>query len=106
MNSSEIRKNLDRIQQREQELTAEINLDKQELDSLKKQRLIMERSLRQATKLEEDFARRMKILENDLNQAISGTGGKGYRQCRRSLIPSAFLNGGNRHQRTHASREP
>ncbi|MBQ1292909.1 MAG: hypothetical protein IIY21_02640 [Clostridiales bacterium] len=76
MNSSEIRKNLDRIQQREQELTAEINLDKQELDSLKKQRLIMERSLRQATKLEEDFARRMKILENDLNQAISGVGEK------------------------------
>ena len=76
MNSSEIRKNLDRIQQREQELTAEINLDKQELDSLKKQRLIMERSLRQATKLEEDFARRMKILENDLNQAISGAGEK------------------------------
>ena len=76
MNSGEIRKNLDRIQQREQELTAEINLDKQELDSLKKQRLIMERSLRQATKLEEDFARRMKILENDLNQAISGAGEK------------------------------
>ena len=76
MNSSEIRKNLDRIQQREQELTAEINLDKQELVSLKKQRLIMERSLRQATKLEEDFARRMKILENDLNQAISGAGEK------------------------------
>ena len=76
MNSSEIRKNLERIQQREQELTAEINLDKQELDSLKKQRLIMERSLRQATKLEEDFARRMKILENDLNQAISGAGEK------------------------------
>ena len=76
MNSSEIRKNLDRIQQREQELTAEINLDKQELDSLKKQRLIMERSLRQATKLEEYFARRMKILENDLNQAISGAGEK------------------------------
>ena len=76
MNSSEIRKNLDRIQQREQELTAEINLDKQELDSLKKQRLILERSLRQATKLEEDFARRMKILENDLNQAISGAGEK------------------------------
>ena len=76
MNSSEIRKNLDRIQQREQELTAEINLDKQELDSLKKQRLIMERSLRQATKLEEDFVRRMKILENDLNQAISGAGEK------------------------------
>ena len=76
MNSSEIRKNLERIQQREQELTAEINLDKQELDSLKKQRLILERSLRQATKLEEDFARRMKILENDLNQAISGAGEK------------------------------
>ena len=76
MNSSEIRKNLDRIQQREQELTAEINLDKQEQVSLKKQRLIMERSLRQATKLEEDFARRMKILENDLNQAISGVGEK------------------------------
>ena len=57
-------------------MTAEINLDKQELDSLKKQRLIMERSLRQATKLEEDFARRMKILENDLNQAISGAGEK------------------------------
>ena len=76
MNSSEIRKNLERIQQREQELTAEINLDKQELDSLKKQRLILERSLRQATKLEEDFARRMKILENDLNQAISGVGEK------------------------------
>lgn len=76
MNSGEIRKNLERIQQREQELTAEINLDKQELDSLKKQRLIMERSLRQATKLEEDFARRMKILENDLNQAISGAGEK------------------------------
>jgi len=76
MNSSEIRKNLDRIQQREQELTAEINLDKQEQVSLKKQRLIMERSLRQATKLEEDFARRMKILENDLNQAISGAGEK------------------------------
>lgn len=76
MNSGEIRKNLERIQQREQELTAEINLDKQELDSLKKQRLIMERSLRQATKLEEDFARRMKILENDLNQAISGMGEK------------------------------
>ena len=76
MNSREIRKNLERIQQREQELTAEINLDKQELDSLKKQRLIMERSLRQATKLEEDFARRMKILENDLNQAISGAGEK------------------------------
>ena len=76
MNSNEIRKNLDRIQQREQELTAEINLDKQELDSLKKQRLIMERSLRQAKKLEEDFARRMKILENDLNQAISGAGEK------------------------------
>ena len=76
MDSSEIRKNLERIQQREQELTAEINLDKQELDSLKKQRLILERSLRQATKLEEDFARRMKILENDLNQAISGAGEK------------------------------
>ena len=76
MDSSEIRKNLERIQQREQELTAEINLDKQELDSLKKQRLIMERSLRQATKLEEDFARRMKILENDLNQAIRGAGEK------------------------------
>lgn len=76
MNSSEIRKNLERIHQREQELTAEINLDKQELDSLKKQQLIMERSLRQATKLEEDFARRMKILENDLNQAISGAGEK------------------------------
>ena len=76
MDSSEIRKNLERIQQREQELTAEINLDKQELDSLKKQRLIMERSLRQATKLEEDFVRRMKILENDLNQAISGAGEK------------------------------
>ena len=76
MKSNEIRKNLERIQQREQELTAEINLDKQELDSLKKQRLIMERSLRQTTKLEEDFARRMKILENDLNQAISGTGEK------------------------------
>ena len=76
MNSSEIRKNLERIQQREQELTAEIKLDKQELDSLKKKRLILERSLRQATKLEEDFARRMKILENDLNQAISGAGEK------------------------------
>ena len=76
MNSGEIRKNLERIQQREQELTAEINLDKQELDSLKKQRLIMERSLRQAVKMEEDFARRMKILENDLNQAISGAGEK------------------------------
>ena len=76
MDSSEIRKNLERIQQREQELTAEINLDKQELDSLKKQRSILERSLRQATKLEEDFARRMKILENDLNQAISGAGEK------------------------------
>ena len=76
MNSSEIRKNLDRIRQREQELTAEIDLDRQELDSLKKQRLIMERSLRQAIKLEEDFARRMKILENDLNQAISGAGEK------------------------------
>ena len=76
MNSSEIRKNLDRIRQREQELTAEIDLDRQELDSLKKQRLIMERSLRQAVKLEEDFARRMKILENDLNQAISGAGEK------------------------------
>ena len=76
MKSNEIKKNLDRIQQREQELTAEINLDKQELDSLKKQRLIMERSLRQATKLEEDFAKRMKILEDDLNQAISGMGEK------------------------------
>lgn len=76
MKSNEIKKNLDRIQQREQELIAEINLDKQELDSLKKQRLIMERSLRQATKLEEDFAKRMKILEDDLNQAISGMGEK------------------------------
>ena len=76
MNSSEIRKNLERIQQREQELTAEINLDKQELDSLKKQRLIMERSLRQAVKLEEDFERRMSALENELNRAISGTGEK------------------------------
>ena len=76
MNSSEIRKNLDRIRQREQELTAEIDLDRQELDSLKKQRLIMERSLRQAVKLEEDFERRMSALENELNRAISGTGEK------------------------------
>lgn len=76
MNSSEIRKNLDRIRQREQELTAEIDLDRQELDSLKKQRLIMERSLRQAVKLEEDFERRMNALENELNRAISGTGEK------------------------------
>lgn len=76
MNSSEIRKNLDRIRQREQELTAEIDLDRQELDSLKKQRLIMERSLRQAVKLEEDFQRRMSALENELNRAISGTGEK------------------------------
>ena len=76
MNSSEIRKNLDRIRQRKQELTAEIDLDRQELDSLKKQRLIMERSLRQAVKLEEDFERRMSALENELNRAISGTGEK------------------------------
>lgn len=76
MNSSEIRKNLDRIRQREQKLTAEIDLDRQELDSLKKQRLIMERSLRQAVKLEEDFERRMSALENELNRAISGTGEK------------------------------
>ena len=76
MNSSEIRKNLDRIRQREQELTAEIDLNRQELDSLKKQRLIMERSLRQAVKLEEDFERRMSALENELNRAISGTGEK------------------------------
>ena len=76
MNSSEIRKNLDRIRQREQELTAEIDLDRQELDSLKKQRLIIERSLRQAVKLEEDFERRMSALENELNRAISGTGEK------------------------------
>ena len=76
MNSSEIRKNLDRIRQREQELTVEIDLDRQELDSLKKQRLIMERSLRQAVKLEEDFERRMSALENELNRAISGTGEK------------------------------
>ena len=76
MNSSEIRKNLDRIRQREQELTAEIDLDRQELDSLKKQRLIMERSLRQSVKLEEDFERRMSALENELNRAISGTGEK------------------------------
>ena len=76
MNSSEIRKNLDRIRQREQELTAEIDIDRQELDSLKKQRLIMERSLRQAVKLEEDFERRMSALENELNRAISGTGEK------------------------------
>ena len=76
MNSSEIRKNLDRIRQREQELTAEIDLDRQELDSLKKQRLIMERSLRQAVKLEEDFERSMSALENALNRAISGTGEK------------------------------
>ncbi len=76
MNSSEIRKNLDKIRQREQELTAEIDLDRQELDSLKKQRLIMERSLRQAVKLEEDFERRMSALENELNRAISGTGEK------------------------------
>ncbi len=76
MNSNEIRKNLDRIRQREQELTAEIDLDRQELDSLKKQRLIMERSLRQAVKLEEDFERRMSALENELNRAISGTGEK------------------------------
>ena len=76
MNSSEIRKNLDRIRQSEQELTAEIDLDRQELDSLKKQRLIMERSLRQAVKLEEDFERRMSALENELNRAISGTGEK------------------------------
>ena len=76
MNSSEIRKNLDRIRQREQELTAEIDLDRQELDSLKKQRLIMERSLRQAVKLEEDFERRMSALENELNRAINGTGEK------------------------------
>ena len=76
MNSSEIRKNLDRIRQREQELTAEIDPDRQELDSLKKQRLIMERSLRQAVKLEEDFERRMSALENELNRAISGTGEK------------------------------
>lgn len=76
MNSNEIRKNLDRIRQREQELTAEIDLDRQELDSLKKQRLIMERSLRQAVKLEEDFERRMSALENELNLAINGTGEK------------------------------
>ena len=76
MNSSEIRKSLDRLLQREQELIAEIDLDKQELDSIKKQRLVMERSLRQATKLEEDFARRMNALENTLNQAINGTGEK------------------------------
>ena len=76
MNSSEIRKNLDRIRQRKQELTAEIDLDRQELDSLKKQRLIMERSLRQAVKLEEDFERRMSALENELNRAINGTGEK------------------------------
>ena len=76
MNSSEIRKNQDKIRQREQELTAEIDLDRQELDSLKKQRLIMERSLRQAVKLEEDFERRMSALENELNRAISGTGEK------------------------------
>ena len=76
MNSSEIRKNLDKIRQREQELTVEIDLDRQELDSLKKQRLIMERSLRQAVKLEEDFERRMSALENELNRAISGTGEK------------------------------
>ena len=76
MNSNEIRKNLDKIRQREQELTAEIDLDRQELDSLKKQRLIMERSLRQAVKLEEDFERRMSALENELNRAISGTGEK------------------------------
>lgn len=76
MNSNEIRKNLDRIRQREQELTAEIDLDRQELDSLKKQRLIMERSLRQAVKLEEDFERRMSALENELNRAINGTGEK------------------------------
>lgn len=76
MNSSEIRKSLDRLLQREQELIAEIDLDKQELDSIKKQRLVMERSLRQATKLEEDFARRMNALENMLNQAINDVGEK------------------------------
>lgn len=76
MNSSEIRKSLDRLLQREQELIAEIDLDKQELDSIKKQRLVMERSLRQATKLEEEFARRMNALENMLNQAINEAGKK------------------------------
>ena len=76
MNSSEIRKDLEKITQRERELTAEINLDKQELDSLKKQRLLLEKSLRQVTKLEEDFRRKMNALENELNQAISGMGEK------------------------------
>ena len=76
MNSSEIKKNLEKITQREQELTAEIDLDKQELDSLKKQQLLLEKSLRQVTKLEEDFKRKMNALENELNQAISGMGEK------------------------------
>ena len=76
MNSSEIRKNLEKITQREQELTAEIDLDKQELDSLKKRRLLLEKSLRQVTKLEEDFKRKMNALEIELNQAIGGMGEK------------------------------
>ncbi len=76
MNSDEIRKNLDKIIQKQNDLLLEIRMDKEELDSLKNQKIVLERSLRQAVKLEEDFARRMKALETELNQAIYGAGEK------------------------------
>ena len=76
MNSDEIRKNLDKIIQKRNDLLLEIRMDKEELASLKNQKILLERSLRQAVKLEEDFARRMTVLEVELNKAINGAGEK------------------------------
>lgn len=67
MNSKDIEKRLNKVNIRIEELNGEIALCRQELESRKKEKILLDRNYRQALRIEEDFQRRMSALENELN---------------------------------------
>lgn len=67
MNSNDIEKQLNKVNIRIEELNGEIALCRQELEKRKKERILLEKSYRQALRIEEDYQRRMSALENELN---------------------------------------
>ncbi len=67
MNSEDIARRLKKTTARIEELNAEMALNKQELEERRKEKILLERSLRQAVRIEEEFQRKMSLLENELN---------------------------------------
>ena len=67
MKSKDIEKLLAKTVARIDELNAEIALNRQELETCKKEKVLLEKGYRQALRIEEDYLRKMTALENELN---------------------------------------